>query len=225
MVAPQARGHGFADGYVPTLREARELARQLLGDQGSRLEHVATAGAVASRLAVLFNPEDAHLLAAAATLHDIGYSPRIAHSGFHPLDGATFLVGEGYSEQLAGLVAHHSLAMMTAGTHAGALAERFPPPEGLLADALAYADMHSAPDGRVIPVEHRLADIGNRHRDPVQVERARLLRLAIVRVGSALLDVEQADQPVPVAATRGVPLPRPASWRPARLPEALTGVG
>lgn len=225
MVAPRVRGHGVGAGYVPTLLEARELARELLGDHGSRLEHVSTAGAVASRLAVLFTPEDAHLLAAAATLHDIGYSPRIAHSGFHPLDGATFLVDAGYSERLAALVAHHSLAMMTAGGHAADLAERFPRPEGLLADALAYADMHSAPDGRIIPVEHRLADIGNRHRDPVQVERAQLLRLAIVRVGSALLELEQVDKSEAIAATRGVPLPRLARWEPAPLAEALSGVG
>jgi HD superfamily phosphodiesterase len=31
------------------------------------------------------------LLEAAAWLHDIGYSPEIAVSGFHPLDGARYL--------------------------------------------------------------------------------------------------------------------------------------
>jgi len=34
---------------------------------------------------------DADLLEAAAWLHDIGYSPDLAVTGFHPLDGARYL--------------------------------------------------------------------------------------------------------------------------------------
>jgi HD superfamily phosphodiesterase len=47
------------------------------------------------------------VLIAAAYLHDIGYAPTLARTGFHPLDGAVHLreLGE---ERLAGLVAHHS---------------------------------------------------------------------------------------------------------------------
>ena len=37
---------------------------------------------------------------------------------------------------------------------------------GLLADALAYADMHSAPDGQLINPERRLADIIAGYLDP-----------------------------------------------------------
>lgn len=183
---------------LPTVSQAQELARDLLGEQGTKLAHVRTAGAVAGRLAILFSAEDAQLLAVAATLHDIGYSPRIAGTGFHPLDGALFLISEGYPERLARLVAHHSLAAMTADAHGiHDLEERFPRPAGLLADALAYADMHSAPDGRIIPVEHRLADIGSRHDDPAQLVRARHLRLAIARVGSALLAAHESAGGLP----------------------------
>ncbi|MGW3782766.1 HD domain-containing protein [Streptomyces sp. NPDC005091] len=32
---------------------------------------------------------DSDLLAAAAMLHDVGFAPRLAATGFHPLDGAT----------------------------------------------------------------------------------------------------------------------------------------
>jgi HD superfamily phosphodiesterase len=32
-------------------------------------------------------------LVAAAWLHDIGYAPDLAETGFHPLDGAAFFVG------------------------------------------------------------------------------------------------------------------------------------
>lgn len=177
---------------LPTLPEAQEVARNLLGDQGTRLAHVHTAGSVASRLAVLFDPAEAQLLAVAATLHDIGYSPRISQTGFHPLDGANFLLREGYPERLASLVAHHSLARLTADEgQARELEQAFPLPEGLLGDALTYADMHSAPDGRIIPVEHRLADIGARHHDPVQEVRARRIRIAVARVGTALLQAHE----------------------------------
>ncbi|MGB7982500.1 MAG: HD domain-containing protein, partial [Candidatus Nanopelagicales bacterium] len=159
MIAPDdLPGYLPLTGRLPTPGQARALARDLLAGEGTRLAHERTAGLVATRLSVLFAPEDAQLLIVAATLHDIGYSTRIAHTGFHRLDGGAFLRAEGYPERLARLVAHHSLAFMTAPAHGiGDLSERFPREDGLLADALAYADMHSAPDGRQIPAERRLA--------------------------------------------------------------------
>lgn len=175
---------------VPTAGAADELARDLLIDEGTRLPHVRTAGLVARRLSPLFDPDDAGLLVAAATLHDIGYSRRISSSGFHPLDGGLFLRSEGYSDRLAGLVAHHSLARLTATP--GLVAEldaRFPLEDSLLADALTYADMHSAPDGRLISAQARLAGIAARHpeRADAELQRASLLRAAVVRVGTALI--------------------------------------
>ena len=95
---------------LPSREQVQALARDLLAGEGTRLQHVRTAGLVATRLSVLFDAEDGQLLITAATLHDIGYSARIAHTGFHPLDGAAFLRAQGYPERLAGLVAHHSLA-------------------------------------------------------------------------------------------------------------------
>lgn len=190
----------------PSIADAQELARELLGSEGTRLQHVRTAGFLASRLAVLFDPDAAELLVMAATLHDIGYSPRIAHTGFHPLDGGAFLRAEGYPERLAALVANHSLAILSADGHwADDLAEQFPREEGMLTDALAYADMHSSPDGRIIPVELRLADIAARHVDRGEASRAQQLRAAMARVGAALLQV-QGSTPVPApraAASHG----------------------
>jgi hypothetical protein len=194
---------------VPTRREAEELARALLGDEGTRLAHVRTAGQVATRLAVLFDEEEAALLVAAATLHDIGYSARISHSGFHPLDGARFLHSEGYPDRLAGLVGHHSLARMTAP--AAMLVEleaQFPREHSLLADALAYADMHSAPDGRFISAQARLAEIATRRPDRAEAERAALLRACIARVGTALLTAQARVLPAP-RSPQGISPPRP----------------
>ncbi|MYT28114.1 HD domain-containing protein [Streptomyces sp. SID8354] len=65
---------------------------------------------VARRAAALgqISGENADLLVAAATLHDVGYAPRLATTGFHPLDGARFLRDEhGADERLVRLVANH----------------------------------------------------------------------------------------------------------------------
>ncbi len=188
MIAPaDPPGRPPRDADPPGVAQARGLARELLAREGTRLQHVTTAGDVAARIAVLFTPEDAEFLVTAAVVHDIGYAARIARTGFHPLDGATFLQAQGYPPRVARLVAHHSLARMTApaqGIHD--LSERFPPEDGLLADALTYADMHSAPDGRLIPAERRLADIARRHPDRVHAARAEALRAALARVDVAL---------------------------------------
>jgi HD superfamily phosphodiesterase len=76
---------------LPPFTEVEALSRELLASEGTRLAHVRTAGFVASRLAVLFDTEEAELLVAAATLHDIGYSQRIAHTSLHHLNGGVFL--------------------------------------------------------------------------------------------------------------------------------------
>lgn len=58
---------------------------------------------------------DADLMEAAAVLHDVGYSPSIATTGFHPLDGARFLRNqENVDERVVRLVAHHSFALLEA---------------------------------------------------------------------------------------------------------------
>lgn len=207
-----ARGAGHDTDRLrglPTPAQVRSLARELLGDDEDRLRHMRTAGFVAERLAVLFEPEEADLLVTAASLHDIGYSPRIARTGFHPLDGGAFLLAEGFPPRLANLVANHSMAHLMAPEFGVAdLAARFPDEGGLLADALAFADMHSAPDGRITPVEHRLADIAARHTDLGDGERAMRLRLAIARVSDALLDLPAESGSPALGGIPTIPLPR-----------------
>ena len=66
---PDSRG-------CPGRAEAESLARELLWDHGTRWPHVQTAGFVATGVAHLFDADEAALLVAAATLHDIGYSAR-----------------------------------------------------------------------------------------------------------------------------------------------------
>jgi HD superfamily phosphodiesterase len=178
---------GKSGGRVPSWIEAEALSCRLLADLGTRWPHVRTAGHVADGLAALFSPQEHELLVAAATLHDIGYSPAVARTGFHPLDGGLYLREQGYSERLASLVANHSYAALTAPAHGiENLGQLFPREDSLLADALAYSDMHSGPEGQVIEVEDRLADIAQRHGAAEVQCRVELLRESVARVTNEL---------------------------------------
>lgn len=48
--------------------------------------------------------------------------------------------------------------------------------------------MHSSPDGRVVVLEERLADIGSRRPGPITDRRVTLIRSAVARVEHALRD-------------------------------------
>lgn len=188
-----SRADPVANRGVPSRGQAIGIATELLAEVGSRLAHVLRAGNVAASLAGLFSEAEAELLVAAATLHDIGYAPRIAATGYHSLDGGLYLRRIGLSERLAGLVAHHSLAYLNAPDHGIVLTDWFPRETGLLADALIFADMHAAPDGRHIHHEDRFADIAGRHAYPNTGHRLELLREAVRRISQA---AQEAGVPV-----------------------------
>ncbi|MGW1978643.1 HD domain-containing protein [Streptomyces sp. NPDC001889] len=111
--------------------------------------------------------KDANLLKAAATLHDIGYAPRLAATGFHPLDGARFLRDQhGADERLVRLVANHSFALLEAEERGlrKTLEAEFPLlEEPLVVDALVYCDMTTTPDGEQTTAQERVAEILGRY--------------------------------------------------------------
>lgn len=184
-------------GRVPTAQQAADISRELLGSIGTRLPHVLTAASVARRLAPLFDPADADLLVAAATLHDIGYAPGLRHTGFHPLDGGLYLAEQGYSPRLAALVAHHSLAVIMApGQGVSDLEAWFPRERSLVADALAFSDMHSAPDGTLVAARERIGDIAARHSYPGNTTRCKMLMMTLARVRAAAGEHERAKATV-----------------------------
>ncbi|WP_228181937.1 HD domain-containing protein [Streptomyces anulatus] len=119
--------------------------------------------------------KDSALLVSAATLHDIGYAPRLVATGFHPLDGARFLRDEhGADERLVRLVANHSFALLEAEERGlrEELASEFPLlEEPLLVDALVYCDMTTTPDGGRTTAEERVAEILGRYGDDSVVGR------------------------------------------------------
>lgn len=104
------------------------------------------------------------MLVAAAVLHDIGYSPSLVHSGFHPLDGAMFLAESKAPARLCSLVANHSAAAVPAKLR-GLTAELavFPDEQSTLRDALWYCDLTTDPRGRQVTFDERIADIRVRH--------------------------------------------------------------
>jgi len=119
--------------------------------------------------------DDADLLTAAAWLHDIGYSPAVTSTGFHPLDGARHLrEAGGASSTLCRLVAHHSCAVNEAAERGlvRELLTEFRPVRRDLADALTYCDMTTSPDGQRLPVRQRLAEIHARYGPDHLVSRA-----------------------------------------------------
>jgi hypothetical protein len=143
---------------------ARWLTTRLLRKLPNWMAHSLLAGVQARRVRATVPVGDADLLVSAALLHDIGYSPALLQTGFHPIDGADFLVMLGAPYRLAALVAHHSESHLLATAH-GLLPElaRFRREQGPVTDALAYADVTAGPDGTPMSVPDRLADIAARH--------------------------------------------------------------
>nr|WP_268646164.1 HD domain-containing protein [Nocardiopsis sp. EMB25] len=119
--------------------------------------------------------EDADLLEASAWLHDIGYSPDLATTGFHPLDGARYLRDvQKADHELCSLVAYHSGAVVEAEERGipGVLEGEFTHPRQDLLEALTYSDMTTGPDGTHLPVERRLSEILERYAPDHLVHRA-----------------------------------------------------
>jgi predicted hydrolase (HD superfamily) len=141
--------------------------------------------------------EDAELLEAAAWLHDIGYCPEIAVTGFHPLDGARYLRDvQGAEDLLCRLVAGHSCAHIEAEQRglAEQLAAEFPPVGKVLSDALIYCDMTTTPDGALTGVTVRLSEIRERYGPNHLVSH--FVQLAEPRLMDAVRDVRQRTRPV-----------------------------
>jgi putative nucleotidyltransferase with HDIG domain len=154
---------------------AAEIARTLLEEPlPRRWAHTQGVARRARSLAPVLG-QDADLLEAAAWLHDIGYSPDLVVTGFHPLDGARYLRAlERADERLCGLVAHHSCAVNEAQERGliSELTDEFEPADRLLSDALTYCDMTTTPDGRPVDVEHRLTEIQSRYGNEHLVTRS-----------------------------------------------------
>ncbi len=168
---------------------AEDHARRLLSPLGRRWRHGEAVATVARQLAKSLVPEDADVLIASAYLHDVGYAPDLAITGFHSLDGARHLRTLGH-ERLAGLVAHHTQARHEASLR-GLQQElnEFDDEQSLVSAALAYCDLTTGPSGQRMTPKQRLLNVEARYGEGSPVTRG--LRAAWPDL---MDDVEQAKR-------------------------------
>lgn len=153
---------------------AASVAEKHLASLGRRWVHVQNVARAAEKVAPAVTAEPDTVIAA-AFLHDIGYSPELAATGFHPLDGARFVRDSGHLE-LSVLVAHHSGARNEAELRGlPELLEEFPFEDSLLHRALTYCDLTTGPDGKSTNASDRVAEIVERYGAEHVVSRAMLI--------------------------------------------------
>jgi hypothetical protein len=160
----------------PEAAWARDLARTLLEEPlPRRWAHTQGVAGRAESFASAVG-SDAQLLQAAAWLHDVGYSPAIAETGFHPLDGARYLRDTEHADaRLCRLVANHSCACIEAEERglADVLNAEFPTDDDdPLTSPLIYCDMTTDPDGRHVSYDARLTEILSRYGDEDVVNKS-----------------------------------------------------
>jgi putative nucleotidyltransferase with HDIG domain len=149
---------------VQLVEWAEQTARRFLrASLPRRWSHVRSVAARAERVG-RFLGEDTELLHAAAWLHDVGYAPSLAVTGFHPLDGARYLQTAEVPRRLVDLIALHSAAATEAEALGltGELAE-FEDERTLTRDLLWYVDMTTGPDGQCMDFAERMADVRVRY--------------------------------------------------------------
>lgn len=155
-----------------------------------RRAHSMSAGARAASAVELLPPALRGDLVVAATLHDVGYGHELL--GFHPLDGAAFLAGLGFSAVVCHLVAHHTASTFEADMR-GISLDSYRPFDvhncGGLGQAHAvmwWADLTTGPQGQLMTVEERLDDIVERHGPESVVSRSTLsIRELLIAAGQS----------------------------------------
>lgn len=103
-------------------------------------------------------------LVTAAWLHDVGYAKSVVQTGLHPLDGARYVAGLGFSPDVVGLVAFHTGARFEAAQR-GLLDEllELPEPPRQMLDALTLADLSIGPTGYRVTPARRIEEILTRY--------------------------------------------------------------
>lgn len=152
-------------GAEPPGSAAEALATRFLHALQGRLAHSAAVAAQIEHVAGLVDSEWRSPVRDAAWLHDVGYHPDLALTGFHPLDGARWLRNDHWPDETCQLVAWHTQSLEEARLYglATELVAEFEPPPPLAASALAWADLTTSPTGERWDPEQRFADILRRY--------------------------------------------------------------
>lgn len=173
---------------------ARLCAQELLAESlPRRWFHTVGVAATARRLARVLTPSHADDIVAAAWLHDIGYAPHLADTGFHPIDGARYAQQAGFTAGVANLIAHHTGALFEARERG--LSDQLPafpfPVDAAGLAILNCADLSTGPNGESVEPAARIAEVLHRYPPTSPVHRA--------IVTSAPLLLAQAQQVLLVA--------------------------
>lgn len=168
----------FDNVMVDLVWAAKSDAEILLRTLEPRWSHVSVVG---SRAEVI--EQVAPAVAAAAWLHDVGYSPALVATGLHALDGALWCREQGYPDEVVSLVAHHTGASFEAAERglANELA-RVPAPGGHLLDLLNYLDLTTGRGGQDVSAQDRVKEILGRYEPDSPVHKA------VARSGPDLLE-------------------------------------
>ena len=165
-------------------------ARRLLVTVGTRYRHtVCVAERAAAAARVLLPPDAATSVTRAAWLHDIGYSPELARTGLHALDGARWLRDRDVDSFVCDLVAFHTTAYaesMMRGL-SDQLVQEFSRPDAASLRVLTWADMTSSPTGHPCGVDDRIAEILDRYPADSPASRAvSAARTELTEIGIAV---------------------------------------
>lgn len=149
---------------VAQVAEAQRLAERLLSDAlPRRWFHTIGVARTAERLARALVPDWADEIVAAAWLHDIGYAPALIDTGFHPIDGAAYLLRDRpqFWQSVACLVAHHTGAVFEARERGldDELSRYRPPVDVATLAILNCADLCTAPNGTPVDPDERIAGV------------------------------------------------------------------
>lgn len=159
------------------ISRARALAADVLRNDPTLHEHSSRAARGAASLAHSIPSSRTADVIAAAWLHDIGYSSQLRRTGFHPLDGALYLMSQDWPERVIRLVAHHSLAALEAPFYGvGHHLRVIEAVTGVDADILVSADLGAGVGSPAPTIDARLE----------------AMRLADEEVGLVPEDVRQA---------------------------------
>lgn len=157
---------------MSSVEDAVELAREYVGGLGDRWAHLASVGRTAQLLARGSDlvSEDVVI---AAWLHDVGYAPALAVTGFHAFDGARFLGSAGVPTRVVALVGHHTGASYEAEER-GLVDEwrTLPTPDRQDLDVLTMIDLAIGPAGQAQLDIDRIAEILTRYARDEPVHRA-----------------------------------------------------
>jgi hypothetical protein len=157
---------------VWSVQQSREFASELLQGMGNRWSHVVSVGQQAEVLTGE-SPLVTQNVVLAAWVHDVGYAPEIASTGFHALDGALALERLGAPVEVVALVGHHTGARHEAEER-GLLPDwsALPTPEVADLDVLTMIDLATSPTGQPVRDVDRVAEILRRYDGDHPVHRA-----------------------------------------------------